>query len=81
MSTENTQASCCCTQEAPKEPRTAATTLSARDQWGLLMCRISNRFRMKYVVTPGLYRVGSPDASSPVLLSANYKLSFDHLRR
>jgi hypothetical protein len=37
--------------------------------------------RTRYRVPPGLYAVGRPDADSPVLVSANYKLSFDHLRR
>jgi hypothetical protein len=36
--------------------------------------------RMHYRVTPGLYAVGKPTADSPVLVTANYKLSFDHLR-
>lgn len=34
-----------------------------------------------YTVTPGLYCVGSPDEDSPVLVSANYKLSFDAMRK
>jgi hypothetical protein len=37
--------------------------------------------RYTYTVDPGLYAVGSPDDRSPVLASANYKLSFDALRR
>lgn len=37
--------------------------------------------RMNYRVEPGLYSVGKPDGNSPVLVSANYKLSFDMLRR
>ncbi len=37
--------------------------------------------RMHYTITPGLYAVGTPDANSPVLVSANYKMSFDRLRR
>jgi len=37
--------------------------------------------RMSYTVEPGLYAVGNPDTDSPVLVSANYKLSFDSLRR
>jgi hypothetical protein len=40
-----------------------------------------NSFRMSYTVEPGLYAVGSPGPESEVLVSANYKLSFDHLRR
>ena len=35
---------------------------------------------MNYRVPPGLYAVGHPTPDSPVLASANYKLSFDHLR-
>ncbi|MFA6078737.1 MAG: mercury methylation corrinoid protein HgcA [Candidatus Omnitrophota bacterium] len=37
--------------------------------------------RMDYAIKPGVYAVGKPDSSSPVLVSANYKLSFDVLRR
>jgi hypothetical protein len=36
---------------------------------------------MDYTVDPGLYAVGKPDANSPVLVSANYKLTFDTLRK
>lgn len=37
--------------------------------------------RMNYTVEPGIYAVGNPTADSPVLVSANYKLSFDLLRK
>ncbi|HVJ47823.1 mercury methylation corrinoid protein HgcA [Desulfitobacterium sp.] len=37
--------------------------------------------RMNYKVEPGLYSVGKPDSNSPVMVSANYKLSFDMLRK
>jgi len=37
--------------------------------------------RDNYMVDPGLYAVGKPDSSSPVLASANYKLTFDTLRK
>jgi hypothetical protein len=37
--------------------------------------------RMRYRIAPGLYAVGTPDADAPVLVTANYKLSFDTLRR
>ena len=36
--------------------------------------------RMRYTVEPGLYAVGNPTPQSPVLVSANYKMSFDRLR-
>jgi len=37
--------------------------------------------RNNYRVEPGLYASGSPSADSPVLVTANYKLSFDALRK
>jgi acetyl-CoA decarbonylase/synthase complex subunit gamma len=37
--------------------------------------------RMHYSILPGLYAVGNPTAESPVVVTANYKLSFDHLRK
>lgn len=37
--------------------------------------------RNHYKVAPGLYALNNPTADSPVLVSANYKLSFDVLRR
>lgn len=36
--------------------------------------------RMTYTVQPGLYAVGKPDHASCVLVSANYKMTFDALR-
>ena len=37
--------------------------------------------RMSYAVPPGLYGLGSPDPPSPVLVTANFKLTFDRVRR
>lgn len=37
--------------------------------------------RMRYTVPPGLYAIGASTPDSPVLVTANYKLSFDHVRR
>ena len=56
-----------------------ATTLGGRDRWGALRVRLGVG-RMQYTVEPGLYAVGVPTADSPVMVTANYKLSFDHLR-
>jgi acetyl-CoA decarbonylase/synthase complex subunit gamma len=36
--------------------------------------------RMHYTVDPGLYALGNPSPKSPVLVTANYKMSFDRLR-
>lgn len=57
-----------------------ATTLSRRDQLGTARARMGIA-RSGYKVNPGLYCVGNAGPDSPVLVSANYKLSFDALRR
>lgn len=52
--------------------------------WPDMLGRIKVRLgigRMSYRVKPGLYAVGRPASGSPVFVSANYKLSFDTLRR
>jgi hypothetical protein len=36
---------------------------------------------MDYKVDPGIYCVGIPDERAPVLVTANYKMTFDRLRR
>ena len=52
---------------------------SARDRIGTILTRIGLT-RNHYNVTPGLYAVGHPGSEDPVLVTANYKLSFDALR-
>ena len=37
--------------------------------------------RYSYTVSPGLYAIGKPDKNSEVLVTANFKLTFDHLRK
>jgi len=64
----------------PGTIRRAITTLNIRDRTGSLRVRLGIR-RGQYLVQPGVYAAGNPDPSSPVFVSANYKLSFDHLRR
>jgi hypothetical protein len=58
----------------------AATHLVMADRLGAIKVRLGLS-RLRYAVKPGLYAVGSPTAESPVFVSANYKLSFDYLRR
>jgi acetyl-CoA decarbonylase/synthase complex subunit gamma len=62
-----------------KIPR-VGTEMSRADKWGAIRARWTIN-RMRYTVEPGLYAVGSPDGDSIVLVSSNYKLSFDLLRR
>lgn len=56
-----------------------STVLSMTDYWEHFRCRTTS-YRNNYKVNPGLYAVGDPDKDSDVLVSANYKYSFDLLR-
>ena len=57
-----------------------STDWSRADFWGMIKSRVG-AFRMRYAVDPGLYAVGEPTKDSDVFVTANYKLSFDILRR
>ena len=37
--------------------------------------------RMDFIVPPGLYAIGNPSAVDPVLVTANYKMSYDIIRQ
>ncbi|MCP4229238.1 MAG: acetyl-CoA synthase subunit gamma, partial [bacterium] len=56
-----------------------STKLTNRDKLGRWKMRWRTK-RNEFTVEPGLYAVGNPDENSPVTVSANYKMSFDHLR-
>ncbi len=60
---------------APK----VTSTLTWQDRWGTIKARWGVD-RMDYTVEPGLYALGNPDNESHVLVTANYKMSFDRLR-
>jgi len=53
--------------------------LSLRDRVGTIGAR-TGVARNSYKITPGLYAVGSPGAASPIVVTANYKLTFDTVR-
>jgi CO dehydrogenase/acetyl-CoA synthase delta subunit len=57
-----------------------SSDLTAADRWGAVKARWGVG-RMRFTVDPGLYALGNPREESPVLVSANYKMSFDALRR
>ncbi|MHC4985863.1 MAG: mercury methylation corrinoid protein HgcA, partial [Planctomycetota bacterium] len=83
---------CCC--EPDRRPRwvvgaaespmgpvpQVATRLSVRDHLSAVAVRIGIG-RMRYSVSPGLYAVGAPTADAPVLVTANYKLTLDAVRK
>jgi len=50
------------------------------EYWEHIKCRTSS-FRNNYRVNPGLYAIGNPDANSDIVATANYKYSFDIVRR
>jgi len=56
------------------------TILERPDRTGAALVRVGIG-RGRYRVAPGLYVVGTPGLKSPVLVTANYKLSFDALRK
>lgn len=57
-----------------------ATGIKVADIAGTLRARLGVT-RDSYKVAPGLYCTGTPGEESPVLVTANYKLSFDSLRK
>ncbi len=59
------------------QPTSSALTLA--DHWDHVLARFGVK-RMGHRVEPGLYALGKPSADSPVLVTANYTLSFDALR-
>ncbi len=58
----------------------ASTSLTFTDTLGAWKARWGIG-RMNYRVEPGLYAIGSPTSDSHVFVTANYKMSFDSLRR
>jgi len=56
-----------------------STTLTKKDILGGTLIRLDIN-RNNYAIEPGLYAIGNPDENSPVLVSANYKFTFDKLR-
>ena len=57
-----------------------SSRLILNDRMGAIKVRW-NIGRNDYRIDPGVYAVGCPAESSDVFVSANYKLSFDHLRK
>ena len=62
-----------------KETLTTVPQLGSKERNDHLKARIGLD-RMGHRVRPGLYAIGAPERTSPVLVTANYTLSFDALR-
>jgi hypothetical protein len=85
--------SCCCSNPGVPESVPCSKTTKDRDgvpeissklQWKDKLGTFNVRWgigRMNYSLPPGLYRIGKPDENSPVLVTANYKLTVDSLRK
>jgi len=74
---------CSCTAENCCDDvnvKTVSTSLAWSDHIGTWKARWGIG-RMDYTVEPGLYSIGKPGNESPVFVSANYKLTFDTLRK
>ena len=59
---------------------TISTALVFKDKCDAYKARWGIK-RSSYKVQPGVYAIGSPNASSPMLVTANYKLTFDMVRK
>ncbi len=57
-----------------------ATELTFRDHAGACLARWGIN-RMTFMVPPGLYAIGVPDSEAPVVVTANYKMSYDLVRQ
>ena len=57
-----------------------STALSAADRIGACKVRWGIK-RMHFMVPPGLYAIGTPGKDAPVLVTANYKMSYDAVRK
>jgi hypothetical protein len=72
-------AECGPSQEISAELKKTGSLITLADRLGWLRVRLGFR-RNDFRVDPGIYALGNPGPFSPVLVSANYKLSFDKLR-
>jgi hypothetical protein len=58
---------------------TVSTEITFKEKMLQFKSRISS-FRMRFTIKPGLYAAGNPGSASDIFATANYGLSFDHLR-
>lgn len=61
-------------------PRAVNSAWSWSDRLGAVRARLG-AFRMNYRISPGLYALNNPESDAPVIITSNYKLTFDIVRR
>lgn len=66
-------------EEALQQMQATTSVLGWKERWDHLAARFGIR-RGDHRVNPGLYALGNPGPQAPVLVTANYTLSFDALR-
>lgn len=81
VKTVESSCSCCgpLGRVANSEIRTTTSTITFANTWDHFKARWGVH-RMNHRVEPGLYRLGNPSPESPVIVTANYTLSFDAVR-
>ncbi|MEN8154951.1 MAG: mercury methylation corrinoid protein HgcA [Acidobacteriota bacterium] len=72
--------SCCKNKNKADDIKRVSPILNISDITGGWKARW-NIGRLKYTVKPGLYKIGDPLGDSEVFVTANYKMSFDRLRK
>lgn len=70
---------CQCNCQGETDPFSINSKLLFKDHWAHIKARFGIN-RMGHQVAPGLYRLGTPEQNSPVIVTANYKLTFDEVR-
>lgn len=67
-------------QAGPGRVARIGSGLSVADHLGACLARWGVN-RMNFLVPPGLYAIGQPTPEAPVLVTANYQMSYDLVRR
>ncbi len=66
-------------KRSPPEISETTSVITSSERFGHFLARCGVK-REEHIVSPGIYKLGNPTSDSPVLVSANYTLSFDALR-
>jgi len=77
---KNNSCSCSCScEQGTSKTLTTTSTITLANTWDHILARLGVS-RMEHRVVPGLYQLGHVSPNSPVIVTANYTLSFDAVR-